>query len=206
MQLADALMSVARFFFFCLFFLFYLVFAAVLCCEMEAWILFDHHQHPSQRGLKTQYFFAAPSDSFRWKQRWKKAILVLLSQTLAQGESACFTTLLFFLLLLNNRGRLKGMFSFFTFLSIFFPSLCRFLSGSASFCPSLKFLKISSAQVSALVQEQPIMTQLRPGQVFCIKSWHLALVRHSSIWGNASPLAHSPPPPHLPPLSHHLPV
>lgn len=100
---------------------------------------------------------------------------------------------LFFLL--NNRGRLKGMFSFFTFLSIFFPSLCRLLSGSASFCPSLKFLKISSAQVSTLVQEQQTMTQLRPGQVFCIKSWHLALVRHSSLWGNSSPL---PPPPQPP--------
>lgn len=92
MQLADALMSAACFFIFWLFFLFYLVFAAVLCCEMEAWILFDHHQHPLQRGLKTQHFFAAPSDSFKWKQRWKKAKLVLLSQTLAQGECACFTS------------------------------------------------------------------------------------------------------------------
>lgn len=203
MQLADALMSAACFFFFCLFFLFYLVFAAVLCCEMEAWILFDHHQHPLQRGLKTQYFFAAPSDSFRWKQRWKKSNTGAAFTNFSPRLKYMFHDFVLFFLL-NNRGRLKGMFSFFTFLSIFFPSLCRLLSGSASFCPSLKFLKISSAQVSALVQEQQTMTQLRPGQVFCIKSWHLALVRHSSLWGNSSPLAHSPP--HLPPLSRHLPV
>lgn len=158
------------------------------------------------KGTKDAIFLCSTVWLIQMKAKVEKSNTGAAFTNFSPRWKCMFHDFVVFLLFLNNRGRLKGMFSFFTFLSIFFPSLCRFLSGSASFCPSLKFLKISSAQVSALVQEQPIMTQLRPGQVFCIKSWHLALVRHSRIRGNASPLAHSPPPPHLPPLSHHLPV
>lgn len=129
------------------------------------------------------------------KAKVKKAKLVLLSQTLAQGESAFFTMLF---LLLSNRKTSRSVFSFF-----FFQSSCHLLSSSASFCPSLKFFTVSSAWMWTVLQEQQMMTQPirnapRPGFLYQTLTFSLgeAFQHRREFFYQGQPLPYLRPPPH----------